>query len=443
MKHALKDRARVWLAIAFVTPVVHATVALGSDGLPRADPARLEQRIHELGRHGANSGGGVSRLAFSAADVAGREYVKSLMREAGLEVRTDPAGNIVGRRTGTDPALPVIMTGSHIDSVPQGGNYDGDVGVLGAIEVAELLRSHGISTRHPLEFVVFADEEGGTVGSQAMAGRVGPAALDIVSHSGLTVRDGIRAVGGDPTRLAEARRAPGTVAAFVELHIEQGAILDDAGLDIGVVEGIVGIRWWDVAIEGTANHAGTTPMNRRRDALLAASDLVLAVNRIATSTPGTQVATVGRIRTEPGAPNVIPGRAVMSLEIRDLEAGKIESVFRAIEAEASRIASARGTPIRFAEVDTALEPAPTDERLRKVIESAASSLGLAHRRLPSGAGHDAQEMSHVAPIAMIFVPSRGGISHAPQEYTAPADLANGADILLRTLLALDRGALAA
>jgi N-carbamoyl-L-amino-acid hydrolase len=412
--------------------------ARATDALPRADADRLDQRIHELGRFGANPDGGVSRVAFSDADVAGREYVKALMRGAGLDVRTDTAGNIIGRRPGSEPGLPVIMTGSHIDSVPQGGNYDGDVGVLGAIEVAQLLHAHGIATRHPFEFVVFTDEEGGTVGSQAMAGHLSAGALDIVSHSGLPVRDGIRKVGGDPERIAEAKRSPGELEAFVELHIEQGAVLDESSTDIGVVEGIVGIRWWDVTVDGVANHAGTTPMNRRRDALVAAAELVLAVNRIASSTPGTQVATVGRIRAEPGAPNVIPGRVTLSLEIRDLSSGKMESVFHAIETEATRIAEARATPIGFAESAVSLEPAPTDERLREVVESAANSLGLSHRRMPSGAGHDAQDIAHVAPMAMIFVPSDGGISHAPQEHTAVPDLANGADVLLRTLLAIDR-----
>ena len=433
-------RSGVW-SLLMLAAAVTATAAETGDNGPRSSAQRLEQRLQALGRFGANPAGGVSRVAFSEADLAGREYVMSLMREAGLEVRIDAAGNIIGRRVGTDPALPVIMTGSHIDSVPQGGNFDGDVGVIGAIEVAELLREHGIATRHPFEFVVFTDEEGGVVGSQAMAGRIGPGTLDVVSHSGLTVRDGIRTVGGDPARLADAHRAPGTLAAFVELHIEQGAVLDEAGIDIGVVEGIVGIRWWDVTVEGTANHAGTTPMNRRRDALLTASELALAVNRVASTMPGTQVATVGRIRAEPGAPNVIPGRVVMSLEIRDLAAAKMQAVFQAIETEARRIAKARGTPISFSEIDVALTPAPTDERLRTVIETAANSLGLSHRRLPSGAGHDAQDMAHVAPMAMIFVPSVGGISHAPQEYTAPQDIANGVDVLLRTLLAIDRGAL--
>lgn len=428
--------AAIWIAIAGL-----ATAASAAEELPRADAQRLERRIQELGRFGANPEGGVSRLAFSDADRAGRDYIMSLMRAAGLEVRIDAAGNLIGRRAGTDPSLPTIMTGSHIDSVPKGGNYDGDVGVLGAIEVAELLREFGIATAHPLEFVVFCNEEGVLVGSRAMAGRVGEATLEVVSQSGLTVREGVRAVGGDPARIADARREPGSVAAYVELHIEQGAILDESGIDIGVVEGIVGIRWWDVTVEGVANHAGTTPMGSRKDALVSASELVLAVNRIAAATPGSQVATVGRIRAEPGAPNVIPGRVLLSLEVRDLASDKMESVFQGIQAEAQRIAGARGTTIRFDEVDAATRPAPTDERLRRAVESAATSLGLSHRRMPSGAGHDAQEIARVAPIAMIFVPSQGGISHAPQEYTAPADIANGADVLFRTLLAIDRGAL--
>ena len=429
------------LGASGIAMVACVATAVAADTLPRADAARLEHRIHELGRFGANPEGGVSRVAFSAADIAGREYVMSLMRDAGLEVRVDAAGNIVGRRAGSEASLPVIMTGSHIDSVPKGGNYDGDAGVLGAIEVAELLRAHRIETRHPFEFVVFTDEEGGTVGSRAMAGRLGASALDVVSHSGLKIGDGIRAVGGDPARLSEAQHAHGSLAAFVELHIEQGAILDESGIDIGVVEGIVGIRWWDVTVEGVANHAGTTPMNRRRDALVTAAELTLAASRIASTTPGTQVATVGRIDAEPGAPNVIPGRVTLSLEVRDLAAEKMESVFRAIEAEAKRIAEARGTSVHFDEVNLSLTPAPTDERLRKIVESAAASLGLSHRRMPSGAGHDAQDLAHIAPMGMIFVPSQGGISHAPKEFTTPADLANGADVLLRTLLAIDRGAL--
>jgi len=406
-----------------------------------ANAQRIEQRITELSAFGANPGGGVSRVAFSKADIAGREYIKELMRKAGLVVRVDTAGNIIGRREGSDPSLPVIMLGSHIDSVPGAGNYDGDLGVIGAIEVTQLLHEHGVGTRHTLEVVSFTDEEGGLIGSLAMTGRLGASALDVVSHSGMAIRDGIRAVGGDPDRLQLARRKPGELKAFVELHIEQGAVLHEDGVDIGVVEGIVGIRWWDVTIDGVANHAGTTPMNRRRDALLSAAELTLAVNRIATTLAGRHVATVGRIRAEPGAPNVIPGRVVMSLEIRDLAAEQIELVHQAIVAEARSIATARQTPISFAEIDVASAPAPTHERMRRIIAGSAELLGLTHKLMPSGAGHDAQDMTHIAPTGMIFVPSVGGISHSPKEYTSPKDMANGTNVLLRTVLAIDDGAL--
>ena len=437
-------RARLaWLIVGICWVGFPAAAVLAADDVAalRADPERMARRIEALSHFGANPEGGVSRVAYSEADLAGREYIAGLMRQAGLEVRVDTAGNLIGRREGGAPGLPVIMFGSHIDSVPGGGNYDGDVGVIGAIEVAQLLHENGIATRHPLEVVSFTDEEGGLIGSLAMSGKLGETTLDVVSHSGMTIREGIRAVGGDPDRLELARRERGELAAFIELHIEQGAHLFEGGIDIGVVEGIVGIRWWDVVVEGFANHAGTTPMNRRRDAMLSAAELTLAVNGVATSLPGRQVATVGRIRAEPGAPNVIPGRVVLSLEIRDLSSEKIQQVFDAVAAEAARIAEARRTPIRFEEIDVASEPAPTDERMRRLVAAAAEELGLSYRRMPSGAGHDAQDMTRIAPTGMIFVPSTDGISHSPKEHTSPADMANGADVLLRTVLAVDRGTL--
>ena len=435
------DKLRFPLIVCFCTSLALPLSAPAEPGAVTASADRLQQRITDLSKFGANPEGGVSRVAFSAADVAGREYIKKLMQDAGLVVRVDAAGNIIGRRNGSDPKLPAIMAGSHIDSVPGGGNYDGDVGVLGAIEVAHLLRERGVVLRHPLEIVSFTDEEGGLIGSLAMTGRLEAAALEVMSHSGKTIREGIRAVGGDPDRLERARRKPGELKAFVELHIEQGAVLDEGGIDIGVVEGIVGIHWWDVTIDGVANHAGTTPMNRRRDALVSAAELVLAVNRVATALPGRQVATVGRIRADPGAPNVIPGKVVLSLEVRDLASDKIQQVYEAIEAEAERIAKARQTSIAFTELQLASDPAPTDERMRRIIAAAATSLGLTHKLMPSGAGHDAQDMTHIAPTGMIFVPSVGGVSHSPKEHTSPEDMANGANVLLRTVLAIDRGEL--
>lgn len=407
----------------------------------RANPERMEQRIKALAGFGTNPEGGVSRVAYSDADLAGREYIMDLMREAGLHVRVDTAGNIIGRREGSEEDLPVIMFGSHIDSVPGGGNYDGDVGVIGAIEVVQLLKENRISTRHPLEVVSFTDEEGGLTGSRAMVGKLSERALEVMSHSGMTIRDGIRNVGGDPNRLDLAERKPGEILAFIELHIEQGALLDDEDIDIGVVEGIVGIRWWDVTIEGFANHAGTTPMNKRWDAMVSAAELTLAINYVATTMPGRQVATVGRIRAEPGAPNVIPGEVVLSLEIRDLDAWKMQQVFERIQAEAKQIADARFTPIRFSEIDVASPPAPTDQQMRRIISAAADELGMSFRLMPSGAGHDAQDMTHITPTGMIFVPSVNGVSHSPKEFTSPEDMANGASVLLKTVLAIDDGAL--
>jgi N-carbamoyl-L-amino-acid hydrolase len=420
--------------------LVLSSAAIAADK-PAVNGDRIQERITALAKFGANPEGGVSRVAFSDADIAGRKYVNGLMLNAGLTIRTDAAGNMIGRLEGSAPKLPAILIGSHIDSVPGGGNYDGDVGVIGAIEVAQTLKEHGVRLKHPLEVVVFADEEGGTVGSFAMIGQLQPAALDLMTHSGKTIRDGIRAIGGDPDNIRKAQRMPFELTAYVELHIEQGAILDESDIDIGVVEGIVGIRWWDVTIEGFANHAGTTPMNRRRDALLSASEFALAVNRVATSMPGRQVATVGRIRAEPGAPNVIPGKVVLSLEIRDLDAEKMTRVYEAIHAEADKIAQARQTPFTFTQLKVSSEPAPTDPRLQRIIAKAATSLNLTSKVMPSGAGHDAQEIAHIAPTGMIFVPSVGGISHAPKEFTSQQDMANGANVLLQTVLAIDRGEL--
>ena len=427
---------------AFLLSIILMSVAAAAPSSDiRANPDRMEQRIEALSAYGANADGGVDRVAYSEADLAGREYIRSLMREAGLTVRMDTAGNIIGRREGSEPDLPVIMFGSHIDSVPGGGNYDGDVGVIGAIEVVQLMHDNDIRTRHPLEVVNFTDEEGGLVGSRAMIGEIGDTTLGVVSHSGLTIGDGIRAVGGDPNRLELAERKPGELKAFIELHIEQGAILHEENIDIGVVEGIVGIRWWDVTIEGLANHAGTTPMNRRWDAMVTAAEYILAVNHVATGMPGGQVATVGRLHAEPGAPNVIPGEVVLSLEIRDLSAERIQRVFDEIVREGERIADARSTPIRYEEIDVASPPAPTDEQMRRIISASADDMGMSFKFMPSGAGHDAQDMVHIAPTGMIFVPSVNGISHSPKEFTSAEDMANGASVLFRTVLEIDGGAL--
>ena len=439
-------RTAAWLAcIVLLTgggsaPLAAAAGASGPDVRP-VNARRLEEHLHELAQFGADPQGGVSRLAFSDPDIAARNWVKDLMQAAQLSVRVDAAGNIIGRREGRERGLPAIVIGSHTDSVPQGGNYDGDVGVLGAIEVAQQLAEQQLPLRHALEVVDFTDEEGGLVGSLARAGHLKPASLELVNASGRSVREGVRLLGGDPEAVARAARRTGEIAAYVELHIEQGGTLERTHTDIGVVEGIVGIRWWEATITGIANHAGTTPMDQRHDALLAAAELIQAVNTAATSLPGRQVATVGRIRAEPGAPNVIPGKVVMSVEVRDLDAARIQDVFARIGARAGEIARRQGVSIVLRDLEANAAPAPTDPRLRRIIAAAARALGLSTLELPSGAGHDAQDMATIAPAGMIFVPSAGGISHSPREYTAPGDVANGANVLLRTVLAIDAGGL--
>src|SRR4029079_92762 len=290
---------------------------------------------------------------------------------------------------------------------------------------------------HPLEVVIFQNEEGGTIGSRAIDGALTEKELDLVRRSGKTIRDGIKFIGGGPSKLSEGRRNKGDIAAYLELHIEQGGTLEAEKINIGVVEGIVGINWWDVTIEGFANHAGTTAMNNRQDALLAAAKFIQAVNQIVTSVPGRQVGTVGRIQALPGAPNVIPGKVLLSLELRDLDAAKIKMLYDKVYAAAQGIATESKTRFSFNEINVNI-PAPADERIRATIAESAKELGLSTKSMPSGAGHDAQDMARLGPVGMIFVPSVGGISHSPREFSQPEDIINGANVLLHTLLKLDR-----
>ncbi len=402
----------------------------------RVDGERLIRTLEALHAFGRTPEGGISRVAFSDADRQARAYVAGLLEEAGFESHVDLASNLVASKAGSEDLNPLMM-GSHLDSVPEGGNFDGQVGSMGAVEVVRTLADAGHTTRHPLEVVFFVNEEAGKTGSRALSGEVERFELALMTPSGLTIGEGIRANGGDPDRLSEARIEAGRVAAFLELHVEQGGVLDRGGIDIGVVEGIVGIRRWEITVEGFANHAGTTPMPDRRDALVAAARLVDAVNRVALEMEGTHVATVGRIQAEPGAPNVIPGRVTASLEIRDLAMEKIDRVFEAISARADDIAADLGVTIGF-EPFYLSRAAPTDPRIRDMVAAAAADLELDALRMPSGAGHDAQSIAQFAPIGMIFVPSVDGISHSPREYSRPGQIAAGADVLLGTLLRLDR-----
>lgn len=401
---------------------------------------RLWTTLQKLAEFGKNPEGGVSRVGFTEADLAGRAYVIGLMREAGLEVHIDPAGNIFGRRSGSEK-LPVLLFGSHIDSVPHGGNYDGDVGSLGALEVIRALNEEHLTTRHPLEVVVWSNEEGGRFysglfGSSAAAGVLPADIAARQDENGEKLSDWLSRMDGDASRIAEAKIAPGSVAGYLELHIEQGAVLDEAKVPIGVVTGIVGISLRTCTASGFANHAGTTPMDRRKDALAAASRAVLAVRDEVRSEPGRQVGTVGWMKVEPGASNVIPGRATFAVELRDLDKEKIDRIAARILRRFEEIGRQENVQIRCAAPDFDA-PALTAKLFQDAIRASADDAGLPTIALPSGAGHDAQNAAHFAPVGMIFVPSRGGISHSPLEYTSPEQAANGAEVLYRALLKLD------
>lgn len=426
-------------AYAISGPALRAAASV-----PRVNASRLRADLEGLSVFGRPAGGtfadGVSRLGYSDADVAGRRFVMDLMGGAGLEPRVDAAGNIFARRAGQQDSLPPILFGSHIDSVPQGGNFDGDLGSLSAIEVIRVLNEQKITTRHPLEVVIWVNEEGvafgdGLCGSRAVGGLLKPNELDEV-WNGATKRDAIRKIGGDPDRIDSARRQPGSIRCYFELHIEQGGHLDQSHIQIGIVQGIVSIDRYAVTIRGFANHAGTTPMPDRRDALIASSLLTIAVREIVMAEPGRQVGTVGQLSVSPNAPNVIPGLVRQTIELRDLSEDKTTRLASAIRTRAEDIARATGTTIEMTR--TSHDPAAlASPEMQEMIERAAGDLGLSNVRMPSGAGHDAQVMARLAPMGMIFVPSAGGISHSPRELTTWQDCANGADVLLRSVLLAD------
>ena len=405
----------------------------------------LQRRLEELSVFGRPAGGsfasGVRRVAYSAAVGAGRQSVLMLLAPGGLPPGVDAAGNIYGRRAGSVGSAPPILFGSHIDSVPSGGNFDGDLGSLAALGVMEALERGGVRTRHPLEMVVWSAEEGvafgrGLAGSRIVAGDIAPADLEQV-WSGMTRADAIRRIGGAPDRIMEAVRAKGSLHGYFELHIEQGGTLEKASVPVGVVEGIVSIQRYRVTVTGVANHAGTTPMAERQDALVAASLVPMIVREIVTGRPGRQVGTVGQFDVTPNAPNVIPGKVVLTIELRDLNPDTLVKMADELRARIANLAASSKTTIEMTSLG-GNPPALASPDMQKIIESAATSAGLAATRLPSGAGHDAQMMAQLCPMGMIFVPSVGGVSHAPQELTRWPDCANGANVLLNAVLALDK-----
>jgi hydantoinase/carbamoylase family amidase len=377
----------------------------------------------------------VTRLAWSPADLAGRALVAGWMAEAGVTTRSDAAGNLVAEWPGTGPGLAPLVSGSHLDTVGDGGRLDGAYGTLAAFEIVAALAGAGEHLRHPLRAVAWSNEEGVVAppftGSRVAAGET----IDtgVAGPDGRSLAERLRAAGGDPDGLPGAAW-PG-VAGYIELHIEQGPVLEAAGCPIGVVTGITGIRRGTVTVTGTANHAGTTPMGSRRDALLAAAPIIPMIAHLATDGPA-EVATVGAVTVHPGNTNVVPGRVTLTYDLRSLDDGRNDEAVARLGTGLKDIAEASGTTITVSPT-FAGGAVPTDPLLRAVIDESAARLGLASTAMPSGAGHDAGHIAALGPMGMIFVPSIGGLSHNPAEATDAADLVAGAETLLAALRLAD------
>ena len=404
------------------------------------DAERLLGDLAELAEIGSTGDGGNCRLALTEEDAGGRELVTGWMRDLGLDVRVDRIGNVVATRAGTDPALAPVMTGSHVDTVRTGGRYDGTLGVLAGLEVVRALDDAGVRTRRPLAVAFFTDEEGSRfapdmLGSLAYVGGIPlEEALGTVGIDGAVLGDELVRIGwaGDAP-------VPGPAPhAFVELHIEQGPVLEEAGVTIGAVTGVQGISWQELTLTGQSNHAGTTPMRLRRDPAYVAAEVTSYVRRLATELSGHQVGTVGRLDLHPDLVNVVAARATLTVDLRNTdeavlsEAERYLAAFVAEAAEGERVDHAWRRLARFAPVT--FDPAVVDR-----VEAAARARGHTTMRLPSGAGHDAQMLARVCPTGMVFVPSRGGVSHNPAEHTEPEHLAAGTEVLLDVLLGLADG----
>jgi N-carbamoyl-L-amino-acid hydrolase len=400
------------------------------------DSARLERSLSELAEIGKLPAGGISRVAFTPEDLRARQLVQTWMVAAGMTVRIDAAGNMIGRYEGTSATAGALATGSHIDTVPTGGRYDGCLGVLAGIEVVRVLQERSIRLHHPLEVIVFTDEERSVIGSKGMAGEVLEDASYYARLDGTPIQRCLEQIGGDWSKISTAKRQANEIVAFVELHVEQGGVLEHLNKSIGIVTGVVGQYRFAVTVTGRANHAGTTPMNMRKDALVAASAIVLAVNKIALAIDGDQVATVGYMNVSPNATNTIPGKVDLRIDMRDLSEEKLQLLAATLQAEIAKIASSTGTDIAIQQT-LHIRPTLADPQIVAAIDRVCQIMGLSATHLPSRAGHDAQEIGRFTDMGMIFVPSRAGISHSGDEYTSPAECDRGANVLLHTFVHLD------
>ena len=403
----------------------------------RINLPRLKRDLEELRTIGRTPDGGVSRSSFGDADMEARRWLLARIAADGLEARVDPAGNIFAR---WQPGVPAVMVGSHVDTVPNGGRFDGALGVLAGLECLRRIKEEGVRLHHPLELVAFTDEEGafgGFFGSYAFTGVLRTADIPNIRDSkGLRIVDAMARYGMDAMQAPSARRDPKEIRAYVELHIEQGPVLETKRIPIGVVDAIVGIRRFGVTFHGRADHAGTTPMLDRKDALLGATDLIQKGRELvlAEGTPSSRL-TVGMIQVKPGAANIVPAEASLTYELREVSGEVLQKLADRSRALADSVASSWGLGVSI-ETILDIEPVPFADEVKAAIAAAADELGLSHLHLPAMAGHDAQVVGRVAPAGMIFVPSKDGRSHSPLEFTSDEDVERGANVLLLTLLKL-------
>ncbi len=403
------------------------------------DGGRLWRRLSELAEIGRSKSGGVTRLSFTDEERSAKDLVASYMEEAGLAVREDAIGNLFGRREGRDPEAPAVLVGSHVDSVYNGGDFDGPLGVLAGIEVVQAMEENGVLTDRTVEVVAFTDEEGarfsfGMIGSRALAGHLSSGDLEHTDGDGLSVALAMREYGLDPDQVDDARRGQGSLAAYLELHIEQGRVLESEDLPAGIVTGIAGPVWLRFSLRGEPGHAGATPMDRRHDALAAAAEIVGAVEEEASSSTSA-VGTVGQIEARPGGINIIPGGVDFSVDLRDIDVAVRDGVEERIRERAEEVCARRGVELGIEELQR-LDPAPCSEEVRSVISGACEELGIRPHSLPSGAGHDGMHLASLCPMGMIFVRSKDGISHNPEEWSSKEDCEAGCNVLYRSVLGL-------
>lgn len=400
---------------------------------------RLFKRIMELGEIGKLTSSGITRQVFTLEDMSATKLVATYMNEAGLNVRVDAVGNLIGRKEGLNPSAAAVLTGSHIDTVQEGGAFDGSLGVLGGIEVLQTMIEQKIQTEHPIEVIAYKDEEGcrfsfSMLGSRAIAGILKREDLENLDRNGMSFAEALKLNGFAPDNFQQAARPLGSVKAHIELHIEQGKVLESENLSVGVVTGINSSLWLKITLQGEAGHAGATPMGIRHDPLVAAAEIIQAVEQETIKT-GTAVGTVGRIQVQPGGINIIPGSVEFTVDLRDLNQTTGERLEQTLLQRISEICQRReiGSAI---EVLQRVSPVPCSEGIQDAIKHAFKKMGKEIYSLPSGAGHDSMQMASLCPIGMIFVRSKDGISHNPAEWSSPEDCADGVNVLYHTLLRL-------